>query len=262
MTWLFFTLHVVLLAVGFGAWHLHRQAVTRERMARVRAEHTMKDVSRRLSEIELAHARILHDLKGAACAVGPILEDLRSAPPNENDANDIRSLFERISLMASATGEQAPRTTSGAFEKASAIESIVRVVAKSHEKVARVRIEKLGRLAISRELEGQAMRLVDNLVANAARESQGLGDVWVTVTPEGLVVQNLTRDPAKAEQCLRERRSGHGSSGLGISIVSEMAANLGWTVRWHVSHGDRTVTVHAGPIFSTKPAVLRAANDD
>jgi signal transduction histidine kinase len=86
-----------------------------------------------------------------------------------------------------------------------------------------------------------ALRIVQNLLINAARECKHLPNARVDVTLDGaaLRISNPVRDPALLDDQIWESGTSHAeSSGLGLPIVRETANRIGWSVR-HLVEGDR-----------------------
>ena len=91
----------------------------------------------------------------------------------------------------------------------------------------------------------EAMRIVQNLLLNAVREATRSGSGTIDVSMDGgaLRISNSVRDPATLDESIWEPgTSGEESSGLGLAIVRETAARIGWTVR-HEVHGSRVTFI-------------------
>ena len=88
--------------------------------------------------------------------------------------------------------------------------------------------------------EEDALRVVQNLVVNATREARAIQGARVRIVVEegALRVSNPTRTPdLLGEHIYEDGVSGAKSSGLGLGIVRQRAAAIGWGVK-HTVQGD------------------------
>ena len=237
-------------------WRFLSGWLFRERTARLRAEYTVRELEQRIAAASDAHAKMLHDLRSTAGAVGPILENWESVGLGADDTDVVRMILERVRMLATSTWPRPPVSGASADDR-ERIERIVRRAVAIQGRATRISVAIEGIPALPTDADSDLDRLIDNLLSNAVRASSGLTGVLLTVDEWGITLQNRTRDTAKAEQCMRERRSGSGSSGLGMGIAADMAKRLGWAVRWDVAHAEQIVTVRAGPASdSAEPGSL------
>lgn len=93
-----------------------------------------------------------------------------------------------------------------------------------------------------------AVRVVQNLVANAAREATAAGgEVRVRLSRAGLRVTNRVRDPsALDDRIYADGVSGSGSTGMGLANAVAAARRVGWRIRHEVQGADVTFVVEPG----------------
>lgn len=90
----------------------------------------------------------------------------------------------------------------------------------------------------------QVERIVDNLMGNAAREASRCQERRVRLSMQDgeFRVTNPVTDVQVAQSSIRDRVSGSGSTGLGLKIIDNLSADVGWSVDYEVSESPAEVT--------------------
>jgi signal transduction histidine kinase len=89
--------------------------------------------------------------------------------------------------------------------------------------------------------ESEALRVVQNLLANAVQEASAIqgGRVRVEIGDGRLRITNPVRDPALLDDSIwREGVSHTGSEGLGLPTARDSAARVGWSLHHEVTARD------------------------
>lgn len=214
---------LTMVVVGFVwvLWHLWRSRQTELLRAERNAE---------LAQLSRTMEGIAHDLQNL---MGLITGNLSSAPNLEAAAlQQMIADVERAAWSASRLVEAARGATAPVLSSRS-VEGIVRLqVALFRREGVRMVLDVKGDFQY-RGTDIDAQRVVQNVLANAAREAQRFEDgrVRVDLDREALRVTNpIERGLALPSSIWEHGVSFRGSSGTGLAVVREAASRIGLTV--------------------------------
>lgn len=241
---LVFTLFGLLL--GVSVWWIWRQRQVAQRQA---------EMNERLATLGKTVDGVAHDLSNLANIIAINLETFRIQP-----AGDARELFGDVEQAARAVRNlvDACRSRSGtAPPRQGSVDGILRMtIALMRRAGAQIAPFYEGDLLFDGG-EVEALRVIQNLLSNAVRETQKIPQSIVKVVlREGqLAITNPVLDAAKLDDRIYEYGVSHsGSSGAGLNVSREIAARLGWTLR-HEVQGDSVTFIlerapQAGPLLA------------
>ena len=111
---------------------------------------------------------------------------------------------------------------------------------------------------------GLADSLLQNLLQNAVRHNVRGGELMVTLTPHELKVSNTgpatTGDPARFFERFRKHNAASDSPGLGLSIVQQICAHYGFSLRYNLTEqGTRHILRVALPAAVAAKTAIPAA---
>lgn len=170
-----------------------------------------------------------------------VLEDPNRAHDVLRDAHELIGLTTRLLHNLSPEGEN--------FVDESTTEEIVRMHVEVLDDVVPIDLEVQGDLPHGGQADG-VVRLVQNLLINAVRETQRAGGgVAICLRDGELTVSNRVCDACVMDESIYERGvSGADSSGVGLAIARQMATQIGWELD-HRVEGEH-VTFRTGPAQS------------
>lgn len=229
---------LTLVAVG-AAWMVWQ--LWRTRQAEIaRAEHNAE-----LAQLTRQMDGIAHDLTHLMSGISNNLALATVLKPEELQL--MISDMERAANSASKLVEAA-RTSAVPIPSRRSIEGIVRLAVALHRKQG-LRIELCVQGDFThRGTDGDALRVLQNLLANAAREAESGGLVEVSLDREALRITNPLRSGVTLPANLYERGvSGSGGSGVGLWIARELAERVGCTLDHVVGEGVVTFVLTPRP---------------
>jgi len=251
--------HALALVAVSAAWRWFRRAAERERVRAVRAEYLGHLAEARALRAEEELARAAHDLRNAMYVAKSSLA-LWSEARSDSLAG-VRAAVDRATAVAhSISPARMLSVDTNAGPSDAIVERVIRRSVEAHRSRTGFEVSISGALSIAPATEANFSRVMDNLVANAAREAAGVGNVWIVVSPDGVLVQNPTADPERACTCLRARRSGYGSTGLGLGIAIDQASKIGMRIDWDVDPVARVVTARVSRLRPRASAGAEQAN--
>lgn len=225
---LVFTAIALLLCVGI--WWSWTQKRLAERQAQMNAE---------LAELGKGLRSIAHDLHHSFDLISAELERARLSPTTElRDTLDGVRLATRsaVELVHALEGE--PRHQTGSGEAADGLVRLGVMMLRS----SGVPIDLIvnGALGYSGS-EVDAMRVIQNLLSNAVRETARIADgiVDVELTQGCLRISNPVQDASLLDSRIYEEEvSYNDSSGLGLPSARAAAERIGWQLRHELADGS------------------------
>jgi len=232
---LILTFCAALLAVAFGALWKQREAAD-DLAARNAAE-----AAARAAAVDALHS-VAHDLDNI---FGTLIGNASTA--HDMTGEELAEVFAAVE-EASRNGRRMIRALRGKTGAPSeqSLETTLRVIANMHRRTG-TNVE----LTVDSDLKytgqpDQAFRIIYNLMGNAAREVDGMksASVRAHLSSTELRITNPLRPGVTIDDRLFERGfSTHGSSGLGLQIVREVAKEIDLHVSYEVENGEITFVV-------------------
>lgn len=230
------------LLLGALVWRMWEQ----RELERERAERNAQ-----LAELGTKVDDLAHDLRTHLSTIQLDLYVASTAPPEarERAMRQAQQVVDRAAALLRgvrrAAGNEPPASRS--------VEDIVRggiEMARTHG--ADVRLDVRRPMTFEGQ-EGTALRVFNNLLTNAMTAARADGGSEIHVEIDGCIrVTNRITGPMPPGEAIYGRGvSGSGSSGVGLAIAREQAAELGWSVSHAVEDGRVTFTVASDEIART-----------
>jgi signal transduction histidine kinase len=249
------SLFAIAIVLAFAVLWQQRQAA--DDLAAQNAEEAAKNAER-AAEVDALHS-VAHDLDNI---FGTLIGNASTA--YDMTPTEVAEVFASVEA-ASRSGRRmirALRGTVGAPTEQS-LETALRLVANTHRRCGtNIEINVASDLKFIGQPE-QAFRIVYNLLANAAREVSAIegATIRASLTSTELRISNPLRPGAVISERIYERGfSGYRSSGLGLQIVREVAAEIELHVGHEVRDGEITFIVSAEPVSATHARNAREAS--
>lgn len=227
------------LVLGLAVWWSWRQRRIAQEQAAMREQ---------LATVGKTVDAVAHDLARLVDVLAVNLDALGDAGPDEareisaesgGMARAVRNLLDAVRGQ-SALVPQRQGSTDG----------ILRMAVALHKRVkAPIDARYEGDLLFD-GTEVDALRVIQNLLANAVRETEKLpgGRIEVVLREGALTITNPVLDPKSLDDRIYEWGvSRSGSSGTGLAASRELAAHLGWTIRHEVQGSSVAFIVEATP---------------
>lgn len=185
---------------------------------------------------------ISHDLSNLLSVMTVNLQVAQAERPTEDEllrlVDDVsRAATSATKLLEVVRGRQAAAAMGGIRSMEAVVRWMVSLIKRQYP---HIELRTSGDFEHRGNIE-DAARVIQNLLFNAVREAERAGNatVHVSVEPSSLRISNRVRDPARLDESIWDSGKSHQeSSGLGLAIVRETAARLGWKAR-HEVDGDR-----------------------
>ena len=244
------------IAIAFAVlWH---QRQTADDLAAKNAEEAAKNAER-AAEVDALHS-VAHDLDNI---FGTLIGNASTA--YDMTPEEVVEVFASVEAAA-RNGRRMIRALRGSTGAPSeqSFEAALRLIANTHRRCGTnidIRVESDLRFIGQPE---HAFRIVYNLLGNAAREIQGMDGATIraSLSKTELRITNPLRASAVISDRIYERGySAHGSSGLGLQIVREVAAEIELHVHHELAEGQITFIVSTEPVSATRARSPSGTNE-
>jgi len=235
--------HALALIVITAMWRSMKRTTgySRGRALRAEFQRHVAEARAQRAESELAHAardlqNAIHNAESslAGCSVGDL-----------DSPDGLRAAVDHATAVAAAMQPKIGNgTSSGERGGGTLVERVARRSIEAASSIAGFQVSIVGIPSLPADAEPHLTQVLDSLVANAARAAAGLGDVWVVISPEGIVVQNPTADAGRAQQRLREHMARRDGRGPGVRGAREHASKIGMRIDWDVDPVAQLVTAY------------------